>query len=145
MRSITEGNKMNRYYSTMRPVIPSGFPKSQEVLEINNFDSRKYVEEIGREAWGYIEYAESITEQEAAEYELLSAEKKTWYCVTPSFDDRGRVTAAITNTCEAVVKPERRFVSTRRKDIYNDWYGSIEEASRAVKEASRAVKEAREA
>lgn len=129
---------MHRYYSTMRPVMLGGFPKSREILEIRNFDRREFVEEIGRKAWGYIEYAEPLTDQEAEEYELTSAEKKTWYCVTSSFDDRGRVTAAITNTCEAVVKPERRFVSTRRKDIYNDWYGSIEEANRAVKEAREA-------
>ena len=129
---------MYRYYSTMRPVMPGGFPKSQEVLEIRNFDGREFVEEIGREAWGYIEYAEPLTELEEKEYELISAEKKTWYCVTSSFDDRGRVTATITNTCKAVVKPEGSFVSTRMKDIYNDWYGSMEEANKAVKKAREA-------
>lgn len=129
---------MYRYYSTMRPVMPGGFPKRQEVMEIRNFDNREYVEEIGRDAWGYIEYAEPITEKEAEEYELVPAKKRTWYCVTSSFDDRGRVTAAITNTCEAVLKPESTFVSTRMKDIYNDWYESAEEANEAVREAREA-------
>ena len=32
---------------------------------------------------------------------------KTWYCVTSSFDDRGRVTAGITATKEAEGAGER--------------------------------------
>lgn len=127
-----------RYYSTMRPVMPGGFPKSQEVLEIRNFDSRELVKEIGREAWGYIEYAEPLTEQEAAAYGLTSAEKRTWYCVTSSFDDKGRVTAAITSTCEAAVQPEGGFTTTKRKDIYHEWFDSTEKAEAFIKEAKEA-------
>lgn len=126
---------MAKYYSTMRPIMLGCFPRSQDVLEIRNFDSREYVEEIGREAWGYIEYAETLTEKEKEEYELTSAEKRMWYCVTSSFDNRGRGAANITSMREAVLKPEGTFVSTMRKDIYIDWYGSIEEANKAVKEA----------
>lgn len=53
---------------------------------------------------------------------------KTWYCVTSSFDDRGRVVAAITASKEAETCPESTYTSTSRKDIYNDWFGSTEEA-----------------
>lgn len=60
---------------------------------------------------------------------------KTYYCVTTSFDDRGRVTAGITNTLEAAKKPESPFTSTSRKDIYNDWFESFEEAKQFVEEA----------
>lgn len=60
---------------------------------------------------------------------------KTYYCVTTSFDDRGRVTAGITNTVEAATKPESTFASTSRKDIYNDWFESFEEAKQFVEEA----------
>lgn len=45
---------------------------------------------------------------------------KTWYCVTSSFDNRGRVTANITATKEAETCPESTYTSTSRKDIYND-------------------------
>ena len=47
-----------RYYSTQRPITPGSYPKSpfKEVLNIVNFDSRTYCEEIGQKAWGYIEY-----------------------------------------------------------------------------------------
>ena len=63
---------------------------------------------------------------------------KTYYCVTSSFHDRGRVTAAITATIEAESKPESTYTSTRRKDIYNDWFESIEAANKFVEEAKTA-------
>lgn len=46
-----------RYYSTQRPVGPGTFPKLPEnkVLEVHNFDAKTFCEEIGREAWGYID------------------------------------------------------------------------------------------
>lgn len=53
---------------------------------------------------------------------------KTWYCVTSTFDDRGRATANITATCQAENKPESTSVSTSRKDIYNDWFATRREA-----------------
>lgn len=59
-----------RYYSTQRPVGPGSFPK-KGVVEIFNFENRIYVPEIGRKAWGYIEYNRELTEQEAASYELV--------------------------------------------------------------------------
>ena len=51
-----------RYYSTQRPVMPGGYPKPQnnEVLEIKNFDNKKFVEEVGCQAWGYIEYEKPL-------------------------------------------------------------------------------------
>lgn len=63
---------------------------------------------------------------------------KTYWCVTTSVDDRGRVVAAITDTVEAVSKPENTSISTRRKDIYNDWFESPEEAQAFADEAKRA-------
>ena len=61
-----------RYYSTQRPITPGSFPKSpfNKVQEIHNYDSKTYCEEIGREAWGYIEYEWPITPEDAISYEL---------------------------------------------------------------------------
>lgn len=61
-----------RHYSTQRPVMPGGFPKPQgnKVLEIHNFDTRQYVDEIGREAWGWIEYESSLSQDDMTQYEL---------------------------------------------------------------------------
>ena len=61
-----------RYYSTMRPVQPGGYPNRESVEEIHNFDTKTFCEEIGREAWGYIEYREAITPEQAKAYELTA-------------------------------------------------------------------------
>ena len=63
---------------------------------------------------------------------------KTFYCVTTSFDDYGRVTAGITNALEAESKPESTYTSTRRKDIYSDWFDTLEDAKAFVAEARNA-------
>ena len=127
-----------RYYSTQRPVTPGSYPSSYAVEEIINFDQKTFCEEIGREAWGYIDFAQPLPESEAQKWELTQAGMKTYWCVTSSFDDRGRVTAAITRTIEAAVKPENACTSTKRKDIYNDWFDSLEAAQAWVEEAKQA-------
>lgn len=129
---------MNRYYSTMRPVQPGGFPNRESVEKIHNFDTKTFCEEIGREAWGYIDYREPLTKEQAEAYELTLGGMKTYWCVTTSVDNRGRVVANITNTVEAVCKPENSSTSTSRRDIYNDWFESEEEAQAFVEEAKRA-------
>ena len=60
-----------RYYSIHRPLGPGAFPKTREVVNIHNFDCRRYVEAIQREAWGYIEYAGELDEKDACNYELV--------------------------------------------------------------------------
>lgn len=66
-----------KYYSTQRPVMIGGYPKSQKVLEIKNFDSKRYVKDIGRTAWGWIEYDQPLSEKDAADYELVP--EPSWY------------------------------------------------------------------
>lgn len=65
-----------RYYSTQRPVAPGSFPKpdGNKVLEIVNFDKRIPCSEIGRDAWGYIEYENMLNDVEARRYELVKRE-----------------------------------------------------------------------
>jgi len=125
---------MVKYYSTQRPVMPGGFPKKAIVEKIENFDIKTYCEEIGREAWGFIEYRELLTKEEAAAYELTLGGMKTFWCVTTVVYDNGKVVANITSTVGAVSKPENDFKSTKRKDIYHDWFESQKEAEAFVKE-----------
>lgn len=63
-----------RYYSTQRPVGPGTYPKPEGniIVEVSNFDDKIYCEEIGREAWGYIEYEKPIDQKTAAAYELVA-------------------------------------------------------------------------
>ena len=129
---------MVRYYSTQRPFGPGTFPQRDGTETITNFDCKIYCEEIGREAWGFIDYLEPLTKEEADAYELTLGGMKTYYCVTSSVDDNGKVKAAITNVIEAVCKPENSFKSLKRKDIYTDWFESQGEAEKMVEKAKMA-------
>lgn len=66
---------MAKYYSTQRPVMIGSFPKpsGNAVVGIHNFESRTYVKELGRVAWGWIEYENPLTEKECEAYELVAA------------------------------------------------------------------------
>lgn len=64
---------MARYYSTQRPVGPGTYPCEDLAVEIVNFESRQYVEKIGRKAWGYVDYAVDLIPKVAATYEMVKA------------------------------------------------------------------------
>lgn len=57
---------------------------------------------------------------------------KKYFVVISTFDDRGRVTANIVDTIEAEKKPEQEYRSTRNKDIYTDYFETLEEAESFV-------------
>lgn len=63
---------------------------------------------------------------------------KKWYCVTSSFDNMGRVTAAATDVIEAEECPHNSFRSTTRKDVYNEWFENEQEANDWVIQAKKA-------
>ena len=58
-----------RYYSTQRPITPGSYPK-ENVISIENFDDKKYVSEIGGDAWGYVEYDCELPEEKVRAYEF---------------------------------------------------------------------------
>ena len=68
---------MTRYYSILRPVGIGTFPKpaGNTVEAIRNFDSRQFVPEISREAWGYIEYNQPLEKITADMYDLVPSER----------------------------------------------------------------------
>ena len=70
-----------RYYSTQRPIMPGSYPKNRyvKVLEIHNFNQKEFVQEIGQEAWGYIEYDKPLGYFAVADYELVAVKVKTLY------------------------------------------------------------------
>ena len=125
------------YYSTQRPVSVWTYPNGK-VKEIHNFDNKTYCEDIGREAYGYIDYDRELSINEIEHWELTPEGMKTYWCVTTSVDDKGRVVAKITSTVESLSKPERSSTSTSRRDIYNDWFDSLEAAQEFAEEAKRA-------
>lgn len=62
---------------------------------------------------------------------------KTFYCVITTFDDKGRVSAALTSA-RAEIKPENTRSSNARRDVYEDWYSSRRSANNFLETAKRA-------
>lgn len=59
---------------------------------------------------------------------------KKFYEVTSNFYDDGRTSAAITNVVEAETCPESRSTSTKRCDVYADYFASRKEAEQWVRD-----------
>ena len=50
---------MYTYYLIRRPAMPGTCPGG--IAELENFDYRKYVPEIGRDAWAKVSYKRELT------------------------------------------------------------------------------------
>lgn len=59
-----------RVWSTLRPISIGTYPKEYGVREIVNFGWRKMVPEIGRPAFGYIDYERDLPKEEQEHYDL---------------------------------------------------------------------------
>lgn len=66
---------MFRYYCIMRPPMIGGLPH-KTIWEAEAFTERRYIPEIDRMAWGWVEYEEELTPQEIADYELIAKPKE---------------------------------------------------------------------
>lgn len=62
-----------RYYCPTRPPTPGVLPVGRTLVNIGAFGTRRYVAEIDRMVWGWVEYTEPLTPAEVSEYELVSA------------------------------------------------------------------------
>lgn len=60
---------MPLYYCIMRPPTLGAIPRG--VQAVHQFDERRYIFEIDRMAWGWVRYAQELTPQEIADYELI--------------------------------------------------------------------------
>ena len=63
---------------------------------------------------------------------------KTYYSTTMSVYDDMRVVIAVTDSVQAESKPEDRCTEMRDRDVYTEWFDSIEEAKAYVKACKRA-------
>jgi hypothetical protein len=63
----------NRYYLTQRGPGPGVVPRNKEnlITEVEDFEVKKYVEEINLRAWGFVEYEKPLTSKEIDDYELI--------------------------------------------------------------------------
>lgn len=58
------------YYSLLRPIDIGTLPR-KDFTHYENFDIRTYVDSIGREALGFVEYSKELTEDEMETYSLM--------------------------------------------------------------------------
>lgn len=70
-----EEKSLYRYYLTQRPASIGTQPSGAE--NITNFDSKQYVDEISKEAYGYVEYSHKLSENQMEDYELVEVIKST--------------------------------------------------------------------
>lgn len=77
-------NGKYRYYSTQRPISPGTYPNGEnKPVSIENFDERQPVENGQLQAWGYLEYAEPLSQKEMKEYELKAVSASVTRVNTP--------------------------------------------------------------
>lgn len=62
-----------RYYCISRPPMVGGIPNSAMLVDAEAFEERRYIPEIDRMAWGWVEYDHRLSMKEIADYELISA------------------------------------------------------------------------
>lgn len=123
-----------RYYSTQRPIAPGTFPKPEgnKVLEIVNFDGPTYCEEIGREAWGYVDYELPLVSGEAESWGF-TPEGRLWFPVTVSSRKHGgglRVTSG--RPVRAAHRPRDTMGDTRKMQFKTRYFSTWEEAQRII-------------
>ena len=79
-----QDNGKYRYYSTQRPISPGTYPNGEnKPVSIENFDERQPVENGQLQAWGYLEYAEPLSQKEMKDYELKAVSASVTRVNTP--------------------------------------------------------------
>ena len=61
----------NKYYLIARPAMPGTLPK-KGLVEIENYDSRRWIPEANCNAWAAVWYDRELTEQELNDYEMTA-------------------------------------------------------------------------
>lgn len=70
-------HKLYRYYATQLPVMPGSIPSGENrPINVMNYDKREPVCGGTMQAWGYVEYAKPLTEQQMKSYELKMEPKQ---------------------------------------------------------------------
>ena len=60
---------MYTYYLIRRPAMPGTCPGG--IAELENFDYRTFVPEIGRDAWAKVSYKRELAQKELDDYEMV--------------------------------------------------------------------------
>ena len=121
-----------RYYSILRPFGLGTFPKKDGRETITNFNEPTFCEEIGKRAWGFIDYPEELTKDEIEEFEL-TPEGQEWYEVVISSKHRGGgIKAVAGESVKAKDRPVDRSWNESERGFKSRFFSSEEEAELAI-------------
>lgn len=99
------------YYMTQRP-FSIGAQPNEGLVEAEDFDGKRYVEDIDREAWSRIVYDRELTEREIERYGLVPAEPKLYFGYVKCAD--GTTMCHAKGTLAEVVQSERRVIENSK-------------------------------
>lgn len=127
-----------RYYSTQRPVSLGTFPMPQgnRIIEVKNFDSKRYVDSIETDAWGYIDYEQELTERDVKNYELVAPYDFAFeYGFDSTSDNTSTITVAATNYAKAWEKMLKLVMESIKDD--DDYLGRFKSVKFVIKFVSQ--------
>lgn len=80
------------YYGLSRPLTIGCFPikENNRIIRVYNFGTKKYIEELGRDVWGYIEYEMPLSYFDVLDYELEAKKTETLHLRYMGTDSWGR-------------------------------------------------------
>lgn len=111
-----------RVWSTHRPIGIGTYPKEYGVIDMLNFDCRKWVPEIHNYAWGYIDYERDLPKSEQDHYDLR-----------PERRENPRLEQAAKALARALDKGDMSRITKILERAYDK--GLIEDDEELVKEA----------
>lgn len=117
-----------RYYCVKHNINQGDYPRKHLVDEIKNFDEPMFIEELGRKALAYIDYAIPLTREEAMVYDLIEPEHKNFWCVMTTYDDDGNVLSSMVNVAQAEKKPQDHVLTSRDEKMSVKWFDTRLEA-----------------
>ena len=121
-----------KYFSIHRPIAPGTYPKAEsDVIEIMNFSRATHCNEIGRTAWGYIIFADKISDKAVRQYELME-EGKVFYKIMCMFrEGKNKFTSPVADYVPGkdAVKPDDEVIDHGKDKIIIKWFESAEDAN----------------
>ncbi|MBO8161344.1 MAG: hypothetical protein H0Z24_06870 [Thermosipho sp. (in: Bacteria)] len=128
--------KVYRYYLTLRPPGPGSQPRG--FIKQVSFDNKKYIDEIGKEAWGYVEYDKPIKNPESWDMVESKAKNIEKEVENKAVNDKEEVAKFIENELN-VNLPEDEFFRNEFINMYNSL--DIERRKRILEDTKKELEE----
>ncbi len=122
-----------KYYSLQRPVDIGTVPRSAKIIEVHNFDERKYCKEVERLAWGWVKVKGELSKEDCQHYDLAPSGEIPWIGVIWTESPvKGIVVHGhhCTTIADRSEKPESTQMLRREKVTHLDYFENREAIDR---------------